>query len=588
MADAQTRSRVRSRGPVILRAQNFKSIASVDVPDARLTVLAGSNSSGKSSLLQAVLFVTQSAGQRNAVINGDMVRLGAPTDVIRDGTSQLKMSFHFTEVEPDGEQTKVAAEVTMVAAEQTLRASELRLFVNDDVALAARSQSRPLPTALPLGNSEVALRIDDAPNLRLPEETYLTVYGLQPARFVYRADREAYLEEFQHLLEESTVGFFLDDLVRASPGSTKELTEELRRKLSTVRHRPGRRVSFTSAEREFLFALYFDRMAPSGWASDPVTPSARLSRSGVTFGSFRRGQQAEMPHWAAVSHLITCNQRIQTFAESVVYLGPLRDDPRVAYPLGHTVTNLPVGEKGEFTAAYLDQHRDRRVTYITPENRWVVEPLMAAVSRWCQHLGIADEVDVVSRGKLGHELKLGMHGQPRDPTAVGVGASQLLPVVVLVLGADPNSLALLEQPELHLHPKVQSRLGDFLARAKPDIRLLVETHSEYLVTRLRLRVAEGELGREDLAVLFARQKVTEYLVADLGTTDEERRKAHEDVGVELAVATEFERLEMNKRGDFESWPEGFFDTLTDDAVALARAVSVQVAEELGKGPSRAG
>jgi hypothetical protein len=260
-----------------------------------------------------------------------------------------------------------------------------------------------------------------------------------------------------------------------------------------------------------------------------------------------------------------------------VYLGPLRDDPRVAYPLGHTVTNLPVGEKGEFTAAYLDEHRHRRVRYITPSNQPANAPLMEAVSGWCQHLGIADEVDVVSRGKLGHELRLAMHGQPRDPTAVGVGASQLLPVVVLVLGANRDALVLLEQPELHLHPNVQSGLGDFLARAKPDIRLLVETHSEYLVTRLRLRVAEGELSREDIAVLFARQKTTEFAVADLGEDGDERS---ESSTVQREVATVFERLLMDKRGDFESWPEDFFDTLTNDAVALARAVSSQVAEEL--------
>lgn len=587
-AAIERRSRLRSKGPIVVCASNFKSIAAVEVPDVRLTVIAGSNSSGKSSLLQAVLFITQSAGQRNAVINGDLVRLGAPKDVIRDGTSQLSITFSFGDLEPDGGRTPVAVEMTMVAAEQTLRGSEVRLLVDGIVTLRARAVTRASPAGLLLASNEVALRVDSPVQLGLPDETYLTVNGLQPVRLAYRADRDLYVEEFEHVLAEPSASLLLDDLLRASPRAAQKLPDELRRKLAAVRHGRVGIESLASAERHALFQLYFDRAAPGGWSSELIMAPTRLGRTATAFGSLGRRPHVEMPHWATVTHLISCNQRVQAFAESVMYLGPLRDDPRVAYPLGHTVMNLPVGEKGEFTAAYLEEHRDRRVVYSTPENRRVTEPLLAAVSRWCHHLGIADEVDVVSRGKLGHELKLGMHGQPRDPTAVGVGASQLLPVVVLVLGAERGSLVLLEQPELHLHPKVQSRLGDFFARAKPDIRLLIETHSEYLITRLRLRVAEGDVEREDLAVLFARQKVTEYPVDELGADESVESDPTVDSIVDREVATEFERLLLNTRGDFESWPEDFFDTLTNDSVALARAVSRQVARELASQPDVAG
>lgn len=106
-------------------------------------------------------------------------------------------------------------------------------------------------------------------------------------------------------------------------------------------------------------------------------------------------------------------------------------------------------------------------------------------------LGVGTKVVIEDQRKLGRSLRLQVDGVSRDLTAIGVGARQLLPVVALVLGVPSRSVVLLEQPELHLHPAVQSRLADFLMFAREDIRILVETHSEYLVSRLRRRLAEG-------------------------------------------------------------------------------------------------
>src|SRR5580698_5246676 len=97
-------------------------------------------------------------------------------------------------------------------------------------------------------------------------------------------------------------------------------------------------------------------------------------------------------------------------------------------------------------------------------------------------------------GKLGHELKVTTHGveRPHDLTNVGVGVSQVLPIVVMCLLAPVDSTMILEQPELHLHPAVQARLADFfLSIAKAGKQCIVETHSEYLINRLRLRSVQA-------------------------------------------------------------------------------------------------
>ena len=100
------------------------------------------------------------------------------------------------------------------------------------------------------------------------------------------------------------------------------------------------------------------------------------------------------------------------------------------------------------------------------------------------------------RGKLGHELKVRVatEGVAQDLTHVGVGVSQVLPILVMSLLAEEDTTLIFEQPELHLHPKVQTLLGDFfLSMALLGKQCIVETHSEYLINRLRFRAASAPL-----------------------------------------------------------------------------------------------
>jgi predicted ATPase len=121
----------------------------------------------------------------------------------------------------------------------------------------------------------------------------------------------------------------------------------------------------------------------------------------------------------------------------------------------------------------------------------------------------------------------------------------VLPVVVTCLLAAPGSLILLEQPELHLHPAAQQRLGDFLlACARSGRQLVVETHSEYVLSRLRLRVAEDEAVLGALAVYFGEQR--------------------DDV-------SEFRQVPLNEFGGIDEWPIGFFDQAAAESRKILEA-----------------
>ena len=77
---------------------------------------------------------------------------------------------------------------------------------------------------------------------------------------------------------------------------------------------------------------------------------------------------------------------------------------------------------------------------------------------------------------------------------VGFGVSQVLPVLVALLVAEPGQLVYLEQPELHLHPHAQYALAKILAEtAKRGVKLVVETHSALLLLNLQTLVAKGDL-----------------------------------------------------------------------------------------------
>ena len=117
---------------------------------------------------------------------------------------------------------------------------------------------------------------------------------------------------------------------------------------------------------------------------------------------------------------------------------------------------------------------------------------------------------------------------------VGFGISQLLPFVVQSLVSEKRIISI-EQPEVHVHPKLQADLGDLLAEAikKPrQNQFIVETHSEHLILRLQRLVREKKIKPDDVSVIYVSR------------------------GPEGAKS---QRLRLDEEGDFiDEWPDGFF------------------------------
>jgi len=246
---------------------------------------------------------------------------------------------------------------------------------------------------------------------------------------------------------------------------------------------------------------------------------------------------------------------ILSFLRSRVrYLGPLREDPRVVYQDSAEAAAGYIGAKGEFLAAVLQNSGSRLVDVPLPGNKRGLGStsrvtLQDAMNRWVAYLKMGERIDTHDQGRLGLELQI--HQQyvdvELDLTSVGTGVSQLLPVLVLCLEAPRGSLILIEQPELHLNPAVQQRLADFLlAISASNRQLIVETHSEYLISRLRLRIAEdeSETVRDSVGLLFTEQS--------------EGR-------------TTYRLVETNEYGGIDNWPADFFDQSAAESRAILEA-----------------
>ena len=138
--------------------------------------------------------------------------------------------------------------------------------------------------------------------------------------------------------------------------------------------------------------------------------------------------------------------------------------------------------------------------------------------------GLMDSVGIRKYGKdeiiSPFELNIELEKKNLNIKYVGYGVSQILPVVVEIYNGDKNSWFVIQQPEIHLHPKAQAALGDviYMMAKKEKKTFLIETHSDYMIDRFRRNYLVGK-GVIDAQVLFFRRKGIENVVDSVHITD---------------------------------------------------------------------
>lgn len=136
-----------------------------------------------------------------------------------------------------------------------------------------------------------------------------------------------------------------------------------------------------------------------------------------------------------------------------------------------------------------------------------------------------------------------------EPNEIGTGVSQLMPLVVAAV-TQKSGLVACEQPELHLHPRVQVAIGDLLSQNTEHVNYLIETHSEHLILRLRRRIRQNT--DNELPVGLKAFSHNEVVINYLEPSKD---------GVQVR------RIRMDEDGEFrQPWPNGFFHERLDEAL----------------------
>jgi predicted ATPase len=248
----------------------------------------------------------------------------------------------------------------------------------------------------------------------------------------------------------------------------------------------------------------------------------------------------------------------------ISYLGPLREHPRRIYQWSGD-TPEDVGQKGEFSVpAILAARDDGRKLNRGPKRQ--TKAFETFIAEWLTEMGVIHSFSVKPVAAGRKEFEVLIRTQAWSPevkiTDVGFGVSQVLPALVQAFYCPPHSTVWMEQPEIHLHPQVQSNLADAFISAvqacqdgnKRNVQLIVESHSEHFLTRLQRRVAEGFIKPSEVAVYFCRN------------TEE---------GAVL------ESLELDLFGEINNWPVDFFGDQMGDITK--RTIAAMRSKQQGVG-----
>lgn len=189
------------------------------------------------------------------------------------------------------------------------------------------------------------------------------------------------------------------------------------------------------------------------------------------------------------------------FSNNIQHIAPLRYSPSRYYIADEVYDS--VGISGEYTVPILKKYSDTKIpNVIPPVNGKVCETkkkelVTSSINKWLNYLGV-DNYDIPMSQNAVLQLLIGK----QSITDVGFGVSQILPILTQGLIMQPYQTLLLEQPEIHLHPKAQMGMADFLLSLAINNQVtIVETHSDHIIHRITRRVMESYKTDNDLSEL---------------------------------------------------------------------------------------
>jgi predicted ATPase len=238
------------------------------------------------------------------------------------------------------------------------------------------------------------------------------------------------------------------------------------------------------------------------------------------------------------------------FEQEFYYLNAERVGPRVRQDI--SFFDFPnTGFKGEYVAQLIGD-TNFNYTFEVEENRRnsnsKSKRLEQQVNAWLDYImpgvSVSASYDI---NTLSAQIKISNNytiGESTIATNIGFGISYVLPIIVSGLIAKRGSYLVIENPEAHLHPSAQSKIGRFLALvANSGVNVIVETHSDHFINGIQIATALKEIDKDTVTINYFSQ--------------ESNRKQ-----------PNVESISINEKGELSSWPKGFFDQTQIDFAQL--------------------
>lgn len=540
--------------------ENFKSFGSRQtIPLAPITLIFGSNSAGKSSIIQSLLLLKQTAAEPDhpdafIVPRGDLVDLGTFKDIVHrhDLTKSCEITPLFDPPElpteimfqldnhhtlPAATQIGTGVRISQSKTRQRLKLDALPVYWDNVQVplLVLQPTTRPVPMDTALRTFvQQSFVTEFSPNHRYVQFAKITrdhpLIGNLWEQF-QRSLASNYLPHIRNLLadlesfrsnqaQQSPSGNRARTTRRAGTAKTNRMLQDL---LAVIAQYDAYDVDqyfhelvishdyYSASLRHFLIENAFFRHRHIGGL--PFF---------LNFEQVNQRQRHFRPFPDFMAFTALTSTYFRQFLNAMIYIGPLREFPaRHHIYSGNVTQNL--GKSGRYLPDVLYTRKD----LVTQTNE-----LLSAFD-----IDYRVDIEKYSRnegayGIILYDKKISTTVHLPD---VGFGISQVLPVIVQSM-LTRQSTILIEQPEIHLHPKLQADLGSLFAkciREPQGNQFIVETHSEHLILRLQRLIREHTIRPEDISVLYVLK---------------------EEAGSRCIP------LRIDEDGDFiDEWPEGFFE-----------------------------
>ena len=540
-----------------LELENFKAFGErVDIPFAPITLIFGENSAGKSTILQSLYLLKQTLWSRDTgapllprVDNG-FVDLGSFQEMLFDHDLKRTLSICVeTTMNKNYETSQLPYQENTITIEFGFKFSPIEAEVLlDEIGIYDKQSSRCIAQFQPLRTTEEPeefwKRMGFSPpvlhDLPLPSKlsaiecVWLTKdpeYWASEFEWC-KENNEEIRNQFEYQKSRLEEQLRQRETEKEKDSSKQEISNEVIQELNAWNRRE---IDFLSVALEFLSSHLNLKTYISKRCREEMNtvlglegPLPVRSISSQTYSFIERSRSLlyartdDIKVFHIAELVIEAGKALEQTLETLFPMGPFRSLPARYY--------IPTGANPWHVGYW---------GHLLPDLLFRRPELVKQTNGWLKRLDIDYTLEVKPIGN-----------DPGDPFAVrlvdtrrkkrvnvalpdvGFGVSQLLPFIVQSLVPGKQIISI-EQPEVHIHPRLQADLGDLLVKAiKNEKQFIIETHSEHLILRLQRLVYKGKINPEDVSVIYVSR------------------------GPE---GTKAERLRLDEEGDFiDEWPNGFF------------------------------